>query len=234
MSYNKRLFRKRNTHFSNMNTRSKGYNFVEANVRKPDQPRTFRVRLPEHCYDHIPQRLTEALQGWDACYGDMVVNEAEYGYRSAGIYMHDGHKVIELSTDITPYGTIPPCFEVGRPHPIYKTPIPFWYWRCHTHDDFANEDKDARIDNHCEVYWNAYRFRAELLQNVTTGQSTWCRAYDTLVTINFLDLDDFTTSIQEDQADSYNIQEDQTYNKNEITLEFVGGFERGKAARPSH
>lgn len=219
-----------------MNTRSKGYHFVQADVRKPDRPRTFRVQLPEQCYAQIPLRLTEALQGWDACYGDMVVNEAEYGYRNQGIYMHDGYKVVELSTEITAYGTIPPCFEVGRPHPIYKTPIPFWYWRGHLHDDFANEDTEARIDNHCEVYWNAYKFRDELLKNATeliTGWTTWCMAYGTMVTVNFVGLDHFTVSIQEDQAYWYLLEDDQMYDNKEIKLVFVGGFERGKAAPPS-
>jgi hypothetical protein len=211
-----------------MQTRSSGYQFVRASKRRPDRPRCFAVNLPAESYEHIPERLTEALQGWDACYGDLVNNLGEGNYRNQGLYIHTGKKVVELSTDITAYGTIPPIFEVGKRHPIFKTPIPFYYWRGEADPDYEEEEQDEdinrRICSHSEMYWNHYEFRDPLLQNINYEQAeTWCQAYGMTLVIefSFMKPEEFIDMIKLNRTYEYEIRSDKSTNQR-MVVAFLG------------
>lgn len=212
----------------NMQTRSSGYQFVRASKRRPDRPRCFAVALPEDCYEHIPQRLTEALQGWDACYGDLVNNLGEGDYRNQGLYIHTGKKVVGLSDHITDKGTIPSFFEVGKLHPIYKTPIPFYYWRGELDPEYEDKEKDEDLNRqicaHSEMYWNHYEFRDQLLQNINREMKrTWCQAYGMTLVIcfEFTEPEEFIEQIKLNQTYSYTILANESTDQ-QMVVEYMG------------
>lgn len=169
-----------------------------------------------------------AIRGKGAVYGDLIYNREVGGYRNHGVYIYNGTNVVNLSDHITAYGTLPPMFVVGTPHPIYKTPIPFLYWRGELNPDYKDEEKDedlsVRISAHSEMYWNAYEFHQELLANLNReSNTTWCYAYGSKLTIRIWphDVDEFIDTIQKDQVLEYEIDGDES-TENDVVVRFLG------------
>jgi hypothetical protein len=111
-------------------------------------------KLSEHC--HIPSNdylnrkypgITNAMRR-----GDIIENVTESGYRSQGVYMWDGKKVIEQNTSWDDYGSPSEEFKV-------VTEFPPGYWdktmgELKTQSGL-NIKKWCRIEADSQFYWHS-------------------------------------------------------------------------------
>ena len=81
--------------------------------------------------------------------GDIIENVTESGYRSQGIYMWDGKKVIEQNTDWDDYGSPSTEFRL-------ITEFPPGYWdQWYGRNEHLPVKKWCRIDAESQFYWHS-------------------------------------------------------------------------------
>ena len=81
--------------------------------------------------------------------GDIIENVTESGYRSQGIYMWNGKKVIERNTDWDDYGSPSTEFRI-------ITEFPPGYWdQCFGSDECLPVKNWCRIDAESQFYWHS-------------------------------------------------------------------------------
>ena len=98
----------------------------------------------------------------DVVKGDLIIFDAEAGYRNVGKVIYDGQKIINLNCDIDEYGSLPMEFHV------IENDIPIKYWE----DNYKERFKSLHvigIDHNTIVWFNHRLVRDECLANIKYG-----------------------------------------------------------------
>lgn len=94
-------------------------------------------------------------QGADLVKGDLVIFDADTGYRNLGVTIYDGNKIIDLSDEPDEYGTLPQIFRV------IEDGVPVDYW-----SDRDKTDTGRGITHNSIVWFDHSEVLQQCLQNI--------------------------------------------------------------------
>jgi hypothetical protein len=93
--------------------------------------------------------------GADLIKGDLVIFDANAGYRNDGVTIFDGNQIVDLYAEIDDYGSLPPTFHV------IEEDVPISYWK-----DIDETDIGRGIAHNNIVWFDHRLVREQCIRNI--------------------------------------------------------------------
>jgi len=120
------------------------------------------AQLKQDDYDlaHITEQCAIALsylrsQNADLRKGDLILFDANIGYRNDGVCIFNGDRIVDLYAEVDDYGSLPPEFRV------IENNVPLLYWK-----DIDDTDNGRGISHNSIVWFNHHLVKDQCLSNL--------------------------------------------------------------------